>query len=396
MVAWSSAWLIVLSVPANGIYQGHDHPAAVAALLLAAFIVLYLWLLWVAADPTQSLRLKLAMLAPLAAIALGGSLAYRESWIFLFFFLAAAVACALPERRALFGILAVTIVDAIVAIRTAYPGISVGPQIFGVAMTGVVVMVILRMVRLIGELNAAREELARLAVADERLRFARDLHDLLGHTLSLIVVKSEAVRRLVHNDVDAAARESGDIEMVSRQALAEVREAVTNYRDRSLESELEGAHQALTAAGIEATIHRPDEPMPDTIESLLGWTVREGVTNVVRHSRGRHCEIDLREVDGVAVLQICDDGEPDVPASTLVAPGTLGTGAANRGEGRVPMNAADDRLGAGGRRVGGSGLRGLAERLAATNGRLEAGRQPGGGFRLKVTVPLNPDGRGTV
>ena len=186
-------------------------------------------------------------------------------------------------------------------------------------MAGLIVMFITRMLRLIADLNAAREELARLAVADERLRFARDLHDLLGHTLSLIVVKSEAVRRLVHSDADAAARESGDIETVSRQALAEVREAVTNYRERSLEAELEGARIALSAAGIEATIHQSAERLPDTVESVLGWTVREGVTNVVRHSNGRHCAIDVRQVDGVAVLEICDDGDAETAGSAVTA-----------------------------------------------------------------------------
>jgi two-component system sensor histidine kinase DesK len=244
------------------------------------------------------------------------------------------------------------------------PGFGAGPQIFGVLMAGLMVMFILRMLRLVTELNSAREDLARLAVADERLRFARDLHDLLGHTLSLIAVKSEAVRRLVGHDVEAAARESGDIEMVSRQALAEVREAVTNYRQRSLEAELEGARLALSAAGIEATIHRSAERLPGTVESVLGWTVREGVTNVVRHSGGRNCAIDLRHADGLAYLEICDDGV---------------------GEGAELGESSGD----GDWRAGGNGLRGLAERVAAANGRLEAGRRPGGGFRLAATVPLN-------
>jgi two-component system sensor histidine kinase DesK len=414
MVAWSSAWLIVLAAPAGEIVQGEDHPAAIALAILAAFVGLYVTLLWLVTDPTRGRAVKMALLAPLTALALAGSLAYHQSWPFLFFFLSVAAASALPENRAVFGIAAVTAVDAVVVTRPALSDFNPGPQIFGVFMAGLLVMFITRLLRLIADLNAAREELARMAVADERLRFARDLHDLLGHTLSLIVVKSEAVRRLVHHDADAAARESGDIELVSRQALAEVREAVTNYRERSLEDELEGARLALTAAGIEATIHQTGERLPDTVESVLGWTVREGVTNVVRHSNGQHCEIDVRRVDGAAVLQICDDGHPGRDAGVRVSAGSGGTeaaagvggtaagvgagGAAGAGTnstggagGAVPVEGAGDQGSGPGAPRSGSGLRGLAERLAAAHGRLEAGRRPDGGFRLTVSVPLEPE-----
>ncbi|WP_416976099.1 histidine kinase, partial [Streptomyces sp. 4F14] len=101
------------------------------------------------------------------------------------------------------------------------------------------------------ELRAAREELATRAVAEERLRFSRDLHDLLGHTLSVIVVKSEAARRLAHRDLDAALSQIGDIEAVGRQALTEIREAVTGYRRGSLSTELDHAVSALRAADVE-------------------------------------------------------------------------------------------------------------------------------------------------
>ena len=369
MVAWSSAWLVVLASPASEIAAGRTEPMVAASFLLAAFVALYLTLIWVSSDPTKTVAAKIALLVPLTGIALISSLAYHGTWVFLFFFLSAAVAAALPGKPAIFGILGVTLLDT--AIVTSIPRLPVVPQVFGVFMSGLVVMMILRMLRLIADLNAAREEVARLAVADERLRFARDLHDLLGHTLSLIVVKSEAVRRLVSLDTEAAARESGDIEMVSRQALAEVREAVTNYRERSLETELEGARVALAAAGIDATIHRPEHRLPDAVETVLGWTVREGVTNVVRHSGGHHCDIDLRQAGGVAMLEIRDDGTGGEPPANVAPPSG----------GSRPTRS-------------GSGLQGLAERLAAANGRLEAGRHPGGGFRLAVTVPCGAEGRG--
>ncbi len=414
MVAWSSVWLVVLGSPASHIWHGNDRPAWVAAGVLATFVALYLTLLWVQSDPTRGMPVKLALLAPLVGIALASSLEYRQTWPFLFFFVSVAVAVTLPPNRAVFGIMGVTVVDAIVVSRPGLGETNTGSQIVGVFMAGLLVMFIFRMIRLITELNAAREELARLAVADERLRFARDLHDLLGQTLSLIVVKSEAVRRLVHHDADAAARESGDIELVSRQALAEVREAVTNYRDRSLENELEGARVALLAAGIEATIHHGAERLPDAIESVLGWTVREGVTNVVRHSNGRHCAIDVRQHNGNAVLEICDDGSSEAGPAEGRDAATGGGGGDHDRAGADPAGAdpaGADPAGAdpaladpvvadhadgiraelGGDRAG-NGLRGLAERLAAAHGRLEAGRRPDGGFRLAVTVPL-PSGR---
>ncbi len=393
MVAWTAAWLPVLGGPALEILHGDDHPAALAWAGLALFAGLYLAHWWRVSDPDSGILAKAALLPVLIGIAVATSLAFHGSWPFLFFYVSAGVGCAVPEKWAIFGIAGVTAIDAVVVMRPSEQ--LVGGQIFGVFLSGLIVLFMFRMLRLIRELNTAREEVARLAVADERLRFARDLHDLLGHTLSLIVVKSEAVRRLVHQDADAAARESGDIELVSRQALAEVREAVTNYRERSLEAELEGARVALSAAGIQATIHQPEERLPEMVDSVLGWTVREGVTNVVRHSNGRHCAIDLHQADGMAVLEICDDGT----MGELLDGGPGREGRPEIGSNRSEFPSAggpDAELAASagpadpaGRT--GTGLRGLTERLASAHGLLEAGRRPGGGFRLAVTVPLDSE-----
>ena len=126
--------------------------------------------------------------------------------------------------------------------------------------------------------------MARSAVEKERLRFSRDLHDLLGHTLSVIVVKSEAARRLAPRDMDAAIVQITDIESVGRQALTEIREAVTGYREGSLATELDRAAIGLTAAGIEPVVRQSGPPLEPQTEALLGWVVREAVTNAVRHS----------------------------------------------------------------------------------------------------------------
>ena len=205
------------------------------------------------------------------------------------------------------------------------------------------------------ELDRARVELARLAVAEERLRFSRDLHDLLGHSLSVIALKSELAGRLVPGDPGRAVQEVEDIERVSRQALAEVRAAVTGYRGPvALVAELDRARSALTAAGVITRIDAPSGPLPAAAEELLAWTVREGATNIVRHAGARRVVIRVHHGDGGVGVELVDDGRG---AAAGPDPG--------------PAN----------------GLDGLAERVAAAEGEFEAGTAPGGGFRLAVRVP---------
>src|SRR2546429_3028817 len=201
------------------------------------------------------------------------------------------------------------------------------------------------------QLSQAREQIARLAVGEERLRFARDLHDLLGHSLSVIALKSELAGRLIKNTPGLAAHEIEDIEKVARDALREVREAVTGYRQPTLAAGLAGAHQGLTAAGIEYHIDQDHAPLPSVVESVLAWTVREGVTNVMRHSQAKRCAIRIANQDGRATVEVVDDGRG----------GTLETG---------------------------TGLRGLRERVLERGGTLTAEALPHEGFRLRVTLPL--------
>ncbi len=166
---------------------------------------------------------------------------------------------------------------------------DVASFVFQLILIGIALMFLRRLIRTNAELRFAREENARLAVSEERLRFARDLHDLLGHSLSLIALKSELAGRLIDVDPARARSEVHDIEQVTRDALREVREAVSGYRQPALDAELNGAQAALRAAGIECTIARHVDHLPSTIEATLGWTVREGVTNVIRHSAAQRC-----------------------------------------------------------------------------------------------------------
>jgi two-component system sensor histidine kinase DesK len=210
-----------------------------------------------------------------------------------------------------------------------------------------------RLITTVRELHAAREEVARLAVADERDRFARDLHDLLGHSLSVIAVKSDLAHRLLPDRPEQAAAEVADIGKVARRSLAEVREAVAGSRRPTLPAELAGARDALAAAGIEVHADDPPASLPADAEAVLAWAVREATTNVLRHASARRVGIHLGSAAGQATLEVIDDG------------------------GGADGRDLDD----------GSGLAGLAERVARQNGRLEAAPRAEGGFRLAVSVP---------
>jgi two-component system, NarL family, sensor histidine kinase DesK len=204
------------------------------------------------------------------------------------------------------------------------------------------------------DLAEARSRIAALATENERSRIARDLHDLLGHSLTTITVKAGLARKLGAADTERALREIAEVEELSRRALSEVRMAVANYRDRdvSLAGELANGRELLRAAGITADLPRAVDAVDPRCLELFGWVLREGLTNVVRHSRADACAVRLTRNS----LEIADDG----------------TGGGQDGE----EGNAD-----------GNGLGGLRERVEAAGGALDAGLRPGGGWRLSVTLP---------
>lgn len=154
------------------------------------------------------------------------------------------------------------------------------------------------------EVLAVREENALLALEDERNRFARDLHDILGHSLTVITVKAELAQKLFDLDPDRARAEVNDLERLSRDALADVRRAVAGYRELTLPGELARARTALEAAEIEAHLPNSADEVPSSLRELFAWTIREGVTNVVRHSGARTCTVRL----GPTSVEVADDG----------------------------------------------------------------------------------------
>jgi two-component system, NarL family, sensor histidine kinase DesK len=266
--------------------------------------------------------------------------------------------------------------------------------------------------QLMARLADTRAELARMAVADERLRISRDLHDLLGHSLSLISLKAELAGRLIATDTGRAAKEIAELETVARRSLTEVRQAVTSYRQPSLAAELGAGRRMLASAGVDCRVDVPQAySLPPAIDAMLAWTVREGVTNIVRHAAARRAEIKIELTTERAAVVLTDDGAGPagapagrwLPGMTLLR-GTIVPGKATGPEGHRDPGSGETAAGgmaAGGMAAGmtdgpaveavpafGSGLAGLAERAARLGGSMSAGAGPRGGFRLMVTVPL--------
>jgi len=198
-------------------------------------------------------------------------------------------------------------------------------------------------------LVSAQQEIADLAVQNERARIANDLHDILGHSLTVVTVKAELAQRLLDVDLDRARKELADLEGLARDALADVRSTAMGVRGISLPGEIAAARAALAAANVEAVLPGAADEVPSRNRELFAWTIREAVTNIVRHSRARHAEVRLCP----GAVEILDDG--------------------------VGSPAPDN---------GGQGLAGLRRRADALGAHLTAGiRDDTPGFRVRVEVP---------
>jgi two-component system sensor histidine kinase DesK len=199
------------------------------------------------------------------------------------------------------------------------------------------------------KLRLAQDEVERLAKLAERERIARDMHDLLGHTLSVVVLKSELAQKLMSRDPARAMQEMAEVERISRQGLAEVREAITGYRSTGLAAEIEHVRDTLTAAGIDTTIEARPIALAPAQESALTLALREAATNVIRHAAATKCHIRFYAQDGSALMEVQDDGKgSDAPF--------------------------------------GNGLSGMSERIHALGGVLR--RESEKGTRLFISVPL--------
>ncbi|WP_019631073.1 sensor histidine kinase [Actinomadura atramentaria] len=351
-------WIAALGWPLSDALSGSGGHRWAGLALIAAVAVLYAATLRTVFDARYPMRLPLALLAAQTAATAAALGWLGRPWLAAVGVLgvaAGAVAGHLPRpgggiEWAMLLVIGGATVPVTAAARLG--GLAWDAAISALWVTGtaaLVTAIVIRLFLLIGMLRDAREELAEAAVERERLRFSRDLHDLLGHTLSLMVVKAQAVRLVAGRDPAVAAQQAADIETVGREALGEVRQAVAGYRGRGLAAEFEAARAALADAGVEPVVRRTGPPLPDAADALLGWAVREGVTNVIRHSGARTCTLTLRNGGGSAVLEVADDGRGGAPR-------------------------------------GGHGLRGLRERVGEAGGEVAAGPRPDGGFLLTVTV----------
>nr|WP_234341435.1 histidine kinase [Streptomyces sp. NRRL S-1813] len=424
----------------SNIIQGKTGNPWLAGLGLLAFNSLYISVVWSSFNPRlRDSRHPLYALGLLTAVTFTIALGFGGNWFLFFPLLSLASGTVRALRGKKLALWLITLSGTAGYLAGAHDdrpwgAFGIG---YGTFLSGMVTATVLSLFDTIQELNTTRQELARSAVEKERLRFSRDLHDLLGHTLSVVVVKAEAVRRLAPRNLDAALAQAADIEAVGRQALTEIREAVTGYREGSLATELDRARSVLEAAGIEPVVRQAGPPLPPQAGALLGWVVREGVTNAVRHSGATRCVIDVHADEERVRLTITDDGRGPMGSGAAAAPGLpwlrdrapgrggdLGDGRLTRESARdtasvsgpdgtngpvgtsgpdrpFGADAADASAPSGGSGpsggwgpsggsgpVGGTGLRGLAERLAAAGGTLRSGPDGRRGFRVTAELPV--------
>jgi two-component system sensor histidine kinase DesK len=326
-----------------------DHAGAVTwawtALGLLLFLALYFSLYWVCGWKTRAIAFGIALLGvAYLPFNSGASCFFIYSASFLSF-----------EEKASNSFKFIGGVAALLAVELALlrkPAIAWFVDIGLLVMIGTLNVYFSQRGRAQRKLIRAQEEIEHLAKIAERERIARDLHDVLGHTLSVIVLKSELASKLVERDPERAKAEMTDVEHTARAALADVRQAIGGYRSNGLVAEFAQARATLETAGITVECEQSPLVLPATQESVLALAVREAVTNVVRHAQAARCRLELRADDGVCRLSIQDDGR-------------------------------------GGFQVEGNGLQGMRERVEALGGTLR--RETRGGTRLQITLPVQAE-----
>ena len=363
---FSGIWLAYLIQPVSDLFQ-HGHGVAWIAgglVITVAFCVIYMPVLMFSDTRPRLALYGLGALAVLAAVA---CVVYGESWTPLWIYVSAAGGMVLTSvydrRRATLGVFAITACYLLFCQVTHFDTASTLAVLLPVLLIGLAMIGFRLQISLMQQLAQARETVAKLAANEERLRLARDMHDLTGQSLSMITLKSElAAKRLAKlpssAERDSVLTELGDIGRVSRQTLHDIREAVSGYRRPTLAIEVITARNALEAAGIalddDAGLTLRSGTFDPDAEAVLAWCLREAVTNVIRHSRARHCRIRLAERMGELSLEVTDDGR-----------GFAGQDPAATDATDAPAAPDSPR---------GSGLRGVSERLSAIGGRLSLGR----------------------
>jgi two-component system, NarL family, sensor histidine kinase DesK len=335
---------------------GREQAAGLGLALLGVIHLLFWWRPW-PPRPRRAVAAAAAMAATIAVLTHPLGLSQPLLWLYP----ALVVGAGLPAPAAAGGV-GLLAVAAAAAVAPLHPPVrledaltvhALGPGhwiALAVVLAGLGMTAVRQLVALNAALHATRAELADLAVTRERARLARELHDLLGRTLSLIAVKAELAGRLGAKGDPAAAAELRDVQRLARQAVREVREAVTGDRAPSVAAELAAARRALRTAGIALRVDGAAAGVEPAHEATVAWVLREAVTNVVKHSGARTCRVSLQAAPGATALEVVDDGR-----------------------GPAGGNA-------------GLGLAGLADRVRALGGAFEAGPGDGGGFRLRARL----------
>lgn len=353
---FAAIWLFYLGENLNAIL---GHPAGMwrdvglAALIL--FALTYVWIVGAMRRERRELKYPQSVipvwlgLAILVALALLQIPAAGSSVLTCAVYISATAVMGLPLHQGL--AVAVVVALTVEIVIRSVPGWHAVSQgyalavVLAAAATWGMRLALERQSRLI----QAQHELAELAVADERSRIAADLHDILGHSLTVVAVKAELAQRLLDVDIERARTELADLEALSRDALADVRATALGMRGISLPGEIAAAKAALAAANVQADLPGAADDVPTRNRELFAWTIREAVTNIVRHSRARHAEVRLSP----NAVEILDDG-PGEPVTT--GPG--------------------------------QGLSGLRRRADELGAHLIAGRRGDRpGFRVRVEVP---------
>lgn len=352
-------WLFYLLSPLGDAWHDHRLIASVTGtVLLAAFAWCYLFLVPKGWWGLRQARFALAIVALLFVLCLAATAVIGFSALNALVFVTASAVMLLDNRASVLFAVAMAVAASVVP-QFIEPWHLTGVQ-WGqgaqIILAGLAVFGFSRLIRANHELAAARNEVAALAAERERARIARDMHDLLGHSLTTVTVKAALAGRLVDADPERAKAEIRDVERLAREALADVRATVSGFREVRLSTELIAARQVLEAAGIEAELPGVVDNVEADLAGLFGWVLREGVTNVVRHSRAGRVVVIVEP----RAIEIVDDGMGVVPGSEVTVPGQ-----------------------------GGNGLAGIAERTASVGGRMLSGSPngSGAGYRLRVEVP---------
>ncbi|HKF31912.1 MAG TPA: sensor histidine kinase [Jatrophihabitantaceae bacterium] len=347
-IIFPAIWLIYLGQTANGVSKHSSGWAeSVGYAVLVAFCVCYLLALpfaWAG----QRKRFWALYAATVALVAIETVFAHEDAFAMLTF-VAVLTVGALGARSvgllALYGLIAVVVPP---AVSFWHAGLDFTPLIT-ITLVGLAMYGFFGLIRSNQQLADARAEVARLAAENERTRIARDLHDLLGHSLTTITVKAGLARRLAERHDERAITEIAEVEELSRRSLGDVRAAVAGHREVTLAGELATAREVLRAAGIVAELPGSVDVVDPSRSELFGWVVREGVTNVVRHARASHCTVRVDR----DWIEITDDGRGGIAGA-------------------------------------GNGLTGLRERVEAAGGTVHVGAAPHRGWRLRVDAPLEP------